>query len=745
MWPSDGDYGVRLEYGHPGGALYAPGLSLEGSWIYPRLHSNSLRWKATNHLKMYSGATRLEINDSARLPLDYSRRQLSKLVPDSFIPSEVVSDALREVKALNRKTPSFVDPLQGNLLDFGYLRDHTNDRRRKCCAFAGGVNTTILHVATVVDGEYELDAFRGSYLELPVLGAHHAQLDIKEPILGLKFAGYETSDSVRAVLSVRTQSGVSFYRPGMVRSEMSRNQLMTIDLMSTITAPQFSTFSDISFNPWYWRQFAVVDNYGKIHLREMNYTNTGVPKPHFQQLGGQEQVEAPERHRVLWGANLNNLIMSNSRNVLSFDLRAPAGNAPLRYAPRKSSRIIDVHNVGEKRNEMLVVTTDDLIWMDLRMFPKESLAWKHYRDHDPELKCSSFVSNDDTYALLYSTAEPLVTCYQFGMRDKLPFSCEDPYIFSANIGPRVLDLVPLPAKLSEMSEPNDHLSQCSFMTMYQFSMDYSLTQRLYCSDNTGALQSLALDVWADADGIFNDAAALTDFNDPEPIIAPRTVNLHPLYEKVFPEEDKTLVTLSAEQVTRDVCGRIWRLFTENTNQTLAEPASLFELVDYTGVADDLSVFAAGLRELAEALEREGYGVYDCGLQNSAYSALNGLDAQANYERLLAIWVRSLPTASRTVFREDENGDTVEDGMVRPVPAKVRLRRERIARRIAGNIAMESVVVAPTTRAKDVSADENSAEFALRELAQFVKFRSKADAKSNAHRLAAGWIVGDQEG
>lgn len=673
-------------------------------------------------------------------------------MPDSFVPSEIISDALRETRAADKNPPLLIDPIQGHLLDFGYLRDYTAVRRRKCVAYASGINTNILNVAGIIDEEFKLDSHANASLELPIIGQYRASLDLQEPILGVKFAGSEHTDSIRALLSVRTRSGIWFFRPGIARAELSRQQMMTIDLISKIDAPAFSSFSDIAFNPWYWRQLAVVDTFGNIQLSEMNSRNVGEQTQNLKMIDN-DLNEEPGSHRLLWGTNLNSLIVVNSKTIQEFDLRQGTGGFPVKYAPRKSSKILDVCNVPEKSNEIVVLTTDDLIWFDLRYFPKEALAWKHYRDHDLGLKCSTFTKNDgkltlakvadngiikqslDTFALLYSTSEPLVTCYQFGMRDNLPFSCEDPYIFSLGRGPRALSIIPVPFELSPRSDLENEISECSFLTTFQLSMDYSLVQRVYCTDNISSLKSVALEIWVDSESSANETESTLP-RDQTPVIKPKMVEFSFLYQMIFQEDDKTLITSSSDETTRDVCERIWQSVTASTNSNFRTPMTFSEIAKYSGVNDDLASFTTGLREVAEALINQGYRVYNIGLENLPYIGLNGLDAQGIYEKFLTLWVRSLPTSAKIVYHEDSSGNIVREEAIRPVAAKVRLRRERISRKIAGDLAMQSAVVSQVKEQFD--GDKSNVESALQALSQVVRFKQRVQAGSNSQRLASEW-------
>ncbi|KAJ8101910.1 RNA polymerase I-specific transcription initiation factor RRN6-like protein [Lipomyces tetrasporus] len=570
-------------------------------------------------------------------------------------------------------------------------------------------------------------------------------MDIASRILGLKFAGTDYSDSAGALLSVRTSRDCRFYRPGIVRSHESRTRLMTADLLTSVSPS--SPFSDMAFNPWYWQQFGTVDVSGNWAICDLNDAQTLVKA--FTSGSTNNGSDVTQRHSVQWGVNLNNILVSNNQTIQSFDIRAKGSVAVAEYSARPISIIRHVSPVPEKSNEIFVLTSEDLVWMDLRMFPKELLSWRHYRDSDDEnLRCSAFTVDDCSYNLVYSPCDPVVACYQFRSQDEIPFSVDDPYIFSCKKGPKVLDLAPVQVNFLDRSDSNA-LETARFLSVFQLSADYSLSQRIYCSDTITPPRSIELEV-ASSDTSWEVDGPVQFGNDLVDTFLPRVVDFHPLYERIFPDQDISLATTSSADAVSELCEAVrWHVMSAKSTDRFGVE-TLHDMVSSRGVIGDLQSLSDGLDALCIGLSNKGFVVGDLGFENLPYIGNSGIDTQGIYETILDKWLHPLPIAPHSSHvshdsLEDEN-TAADDNAVRPVPAKARVRRERIARKIAADLTLESRAITSATIVTDDSADmscDSSASRALNMLSEYVKYRKpKTNEFSNTSLLASDWKLGE---
>ncbi|KAK9237432.1 RNA polymerase I-specific transcription initiation factor RRN6-like protein [Lipomyces kononenkoae] len=558
-------------------------------------------------------------------------------------------------------------------------------------------------------------------------------MEIADRILGLKFAGTEYSHSAGALLSVRTARDCKFYRPGIVRSDESRKQLLTADLLASVSPPtETQEFSDIAFNPWYYQQFGTVDACGNWAIADLNEAQTKVTA--FTSGSTNKDTDIMQWHSIQWGANLNNVIVSNSKIIQSLDLRAKAA-AVAEYSPRLISNIRHVQPIPEKSNELFVLTSEDLVWMDLRMFPKELLAWRHYRDAaDDSLRCSAFSVDSNSYAVVHSSCDPVVACYQFGTQERIPFSMEDPYIISCKNGSKLLDLMPVPVNVSTDSE---ELEAVNFLSIFELSMDYRLSQRIYCSDAIAPPRSIELEV-ASSDTAWevNDPVRFdSEFTNP---FLPRLVNFHPLYERIFPAHDETLVTSSNADTGSELRDAARLQVMSDKSSGLV--GTLHDMVPSSGVVGDLQSFSESLDALCMDLSNKGCFVDDLGFENLPYVG-DRSDTQGIYETILDKWLHPLPIVPRSSHTPQ---DALQDEQpFLSVPAKVRVRRERIARKIATDLKLESRLIRGTETLANTQADGSSAEVALNTLSRYVKYRKPTtNESSNTSLLASDWTLGN---
>ncbi|KAK9466077.1 RNA polymerase I-specific transcription-initiation factor-domain-containing protein [Lipomyces arxii] len=421
--------------------------------------------------------------------------------------------------------PDDSESFQTKLIDVGYGIDYMTPTKQKCIAYSGGVSGNVLNISNLTTDSYKLDGYQNVHLDVPGLGSSRWSSDLREHILGVAFAGSEFSSSTGPLLCARSSTSCYFYQPVFATSEIDQTQIATADLLLSIN----SRFADVSFNPWYWHQFGTVDAYGNWQVNDLNHGSVTIfTSGCANTLGVKENMR---KYDIQWGSNLNNMLISNSGLIQSIDLRSHSSVQT--YEPRTTSRIRDVKMVPETTHELIVATTGELIWMDLRMFPKEQLAWNHSMDYKV-LKCSPFVDEDDVFALLYSPSDPVISCFQFGTRDDVTYSLADPYAFGCYENTRPLYMVPSVIKLSDSSDL-DELDPCSFLSVMTLSNDYTLSQRIYCTDSVAIPRSSALESRELYTTHFDDTMYITDHEmstdtDTEPV---RKVDFSRLYNLLF--------------------------------------------------------------------------------------------------------------------------------------------------------------------------------------------------------------------
>ncbi|KAI9794828.1 MAG: hypothetical protein M1816_002956 [Peltula sp. TS41687] len=305
-------------------------------------------------------------------------------------------------------------------------------------------------------------------------------------------------------------------------SRMNANALVTLPMSRTGGSPH----SDVTFNPWYNRQFGIVDHEG--HWSVWNVEGERVKRDTYRaklEQGGpinEYEVERNERAPtdgwggICWVGNVYTFAVFGRRDFAMFDLshnpalRLPVPDIGLSDASRW---ILDVKASPTNENHLFVVTTSQIFWLEVVCAAENKgeqskctilLSWRHSRyEEDTSLQLSVVAADgdsSDTTLLLYSRYTSHVTVFQFAMhaqRPTLPVSLSDPYNlegleggpFSGNRKLSNLVMLPVQYITGSTVEPKglgrlymDH--DVRFYALLVLGNDLSLGCRLYTSGVT---------------------------------------------------------------------------------------------------------------------------------------------------------------------------------------------------------------------------------------------------------------------
>ncbi|KAK9481121.1 RNA polymerase I-specific transcription initiation factor RRN6-like protein [Lipomyces japonicus] len=714
MWPVDATHRVKLEYGHNGAALFAPGVGENRNWVFSRLQGKGIKFFPTELEKVIVQGTRSEISKESPFQLAFSRRQINRILPDQFVPSNVLYQASQSL--VNFQPLPLVDPVREGLLSFGMATDYISGRRKGAYVYVNGPQGNIINIGAISEDSFQFDSPKGLHLDVPTLGHAEKVLDMREPIMGVKFAGSSKTESSGTVFCVRTAHELQFFRAGLGRSESKQSSILSADLIAGIPS-QSKRFTDFNFNPWYFQQFAAIDENGSFGLFDFSEGKKTTPI-----IGGLifSKNEKDSFCRVQWGSNLNNLVISNSKLMQGYDIRQ-SESPVMTYHCHPSTLIRQVVRIPERENELIILTSYEIKWIDLRMGAKELLAWKHYMSSgDRSLKCTVINREETLNILLYSSQDPVIRCFQFRMEDYLPVSLDDPYILDVPCGANTYELYPELFRVSPKSykiDIDEETKYSSFLSLIQVSIDYSITQRVYHCLDGERLNSLDMKLSSEV----NQRAKRQPLNFEAftETIKPRVVNFHYIYKKIFYEDNENLMTIASQFAASEQCSAIAEKLNMNIKRAKFRPGPRYlsrYSTNIVGVLSNLEELSANLNELLTIASDSGFTVDHLGFgQLTSYFDCDGIDTQAMYDAFIRTYVRSLP-ADLTYKGEDDNF---------PVVPKARVRKERISRRIASDLALETVAVSSTSSSifDTILDDEvdDSQESALSLLQDYTRF------------------------
>ncbi|KAK9457928.1 RNA polymerase I-specific transcription initiation factor RRN6-like protein [Dipodascopsis uninucleata] len=737
-WPVDHTRGPRIEYGHLGSSLYAPALSsAKDPWKYPRsIGTDDGSFKVCGHRRAVRSGSRLpsSLDHTTKFSVNRVRAQLAKVAPDSYIPTGVLSALSKDTKrqsSLVQKSHLF-----GQMIDFGYCSDQVLSRPRRCAAYVSGHNGFMLNLVNVEKQIYEIGGIEDLSLEVPTLGNASCSISLSSTIESIKFACFESTGSSTSLIAARSSRSCQFYRPTATRSEAGE-LLMTLEFMTELL-PDSGQIRDVAFNPWYLRQIGTINSNGTLSIYDLKQRGKSIEEVFRATLTDKPLNDVK---RVKWGSNLNQILACDSNYLRGYDLRSNEGSHSFEYSKRQVSRIRDFHVLSKNNLEAVVLTSEDIILTDLRMGMKEILSWRHYRDpNDFSLQSAVLSENiEDFHTVIYSTLDPVITGYNFGKKDNLAMSLTDPYIFSCSSGPRVSCIRPETLRFTDDSDTSQLQEHEKFITLFHTSVDYSVTQSIYSSTE---IQASVIN-W-DSDNLETTAEQKTlGFPEFYPSVSKeRILDFSGIYNYIFDEEDDELMSTISLNKLEDVFKKISDQAMSNSAQK--SDLQIFTLCDIAprfGVPSDLEFFSEKINDVYTLLEDNGFIVSDLNISSLHWIGGNSVESQELYQSLLSIWIRCLPILQEQVAEFEVETDHI---LVRPVSAKVRLRRERIIRKLAACISLESKIILKSPkrdqkRTEMNTLEKDSASASLKMLSRYAHFRRpNVDKSSNVNSLALEW-------
>jgi RNA polymerase I-specific transcription initiation factor RRN6 len=259
-----------LPYGHFGNATYQAD---ERTWQFEKVPDlpRILHPIGDPETAVPSSRFSLSVDDTDRsteqpnIRYDRETTNLTKLVPAlqpavrSLQPLLYASEAVESASSRH-------DPLHGTLSSFGRIFDASIRRSTQVAAFVSGPTGSDLRVVQVQLQKQGWDDSRDVWLEVPVISGEEALWRSGgAPIQQVQFA--QPLESGENLLAVRTTSRVLIFKPVLRKAGPNRLHLKPLFEVST-TDNGGVPYADVAFNPWFPRQFAIVDTAARWRVWE---------------------------------------------------------------------------------------------------------------------------------------------------------------------------------------------------------------------------------------------------------------------------------------------------------------------------------------------------------------------------------------------------------------------------------------------------------------------------------------------
>ncbi|KUJ18094.1 uncharacterized protein LY89DRAFT_614583 [Mollisia scopiformis] len=276
----------------------------------------------------------------------------------------------------------------------------------------------------------------------------------------------DTENGSGAWLAVRQDTSMTIFRPQYGRvhdaststggllerfpvSQLNPNPIATL----TVERTQSRAHADVAFNPWYARQFAVVDDVGLWSIWDLDIAHgkkasqiltagkRGGIYDSYEPDPLQEPLDLSHSdgwYKIMWICNINTILACNRRHIALIDLGAGISRLQSGDIVPLSSHdwILDIKRSANNSNHIFVLTTSRIFWVEI--VPGEGrvkvvLSYRHFRNADDETMKLMVLKDHTLSVLITSSISPLVQFYCFNETMTpldVPRSCQGSFSLS---------------------------------------------------------------------------------------------------------------------------------------------------------------------------------------------------------------------------------------------------------------------------------------------------------------------------
>lgn len=420
-------------------------------------------------------------------------KNLAQTYPE-LVPGIPLLPALAQTSETVCEVTSRHDPLVSELVAFGTALNRDNPRT--------GVNT--IPVIATAGGEAG-EAVRLALLTRKHVGWHGNKsvslncVEVQDteqgwwsghggPVQQLSFSEGEGNSS--SWLAVRYPGATTILQPILNRSippylsqHRSAYPVSRLDPNPIAVLPTERSggppHADVSFNPWYAKQFGIVDQEGRWSVWNIEYQNKrrvlwtikagSAGNVHDGQTEGLEKssIDTDGWGAVVWACDVHTILVFGRRAFVLCNIEDVWERfvGPDLVPAKSGDWILGVKRSPSDKSHVFVVTSSRVFWLHVVGFGEMRkkgdpgigatilLSWRHFRDQDDiSLGISVFNDTQDTQTshetdsvdsksksaslvLLYSRLTGLTTVYTFQISPltvSIPQSVSDPYVLSLN-------------------------------------------------------------------------------------------------------------------------------------------------------------------------------------------------------------------------------------------------------------------------------------------------------------------------
>ncbi|KAL1957896.1 hypothetical protein VTO42DRAFT_5461 [Malbranchea cinnamomea] len=486
-----------LQYGHLGTASYLPDVQC---WDFPR---GFQRDRALTFLGGVRICSPPNSGDNSSLPSPKytpTSRNVDSLLdthPDLAPSVQVIGQSETSSRAITEAVSQF-DPLVSSRFALGNAstidENRLGDRLVSIAVLNSSDSPTSLQLLPFDCDSLEWPPGSGNSVEVPVIDNRGGTRWTRKGTPIQQVVASDAFDEKSVFVAVRFLLSTIILQPLYHRSLASgveplhEEQSNVLDANPLIEISSHLTgghpHADVTFNPWYQRQLAIVDIYGHWSIWDLQgrqphkgYWSVGrgpcgslaSSLENDTLLKGKPKDNYDGWAMILWVGNVHQLLVCDRRTVILFrtDTNPPKCHQVDLQFERRSEWVLDVKRSKYNPAHVFVLTSTRVLWISVASgdyFNDQEvskatilLSWRHFRDlEDASLKLAPFFIQNVIYIALYSQLNSFSQLFRFRMTTDeapMPTSISDPSI------------LPLPAGASGTNRLGHEIDSMIFSSM----------------------------------------------------------------------------------------------------------------------------------------------------------------------------------------------------------------------------------------------------------------------------------------
>ncbi|KAK3725151.1 hypothetical protein LTR37_000662 [Vermiconidia calcicola] len=439
-------------------------------------------------------------------------KHLTQAYPEAQPANTILAEFARASEAVDRAA-SVYDPSKGSLLAVAKVTDEAARRHAPLAAFPSGPTGSDLRLVQMQKQRRGWDDSHDAWLEVPTLhGEETTWKGPGVPIQSVIFASpFKRGD---AYLGVRLITQTLIFKPVLKKAVLSsgsrlhENLHLSLDIKSTGGLPH----ADFAFNPWFTRQFAVIDQASSWSVWELSRRSKEEAKQLARGALSRESSKAMSDAtddgwgRITWVCDSTTVAVCNRRTLSLLDISDEGATEPQDIDVGIANGIgwiLDISLLSSRPDVLCVLTPTSILLfrvernMHTEVTVKTIMTLRHFRNTEDVSLCLHVLeSENDLFLLMCSNISPTVFTYTVNFFDEdritvsdpaeleVPVSYKRPGFASSITGlhSETLGIVRKRKADGKQDTASRYMAQkVRFYSIISLMKDFSVRQTLYCT------------------------------------------------------------------------------------------------------------------------------------------------------------------------------------------------------------------------------------------------------------------------